>query len=381
MPVDLRAEAETLRPLLLSGRAAFGGASWFDAHTHIGQNDPDERRATVEEIVGGLDQAGHDRALVFAMHEPDGYRDANDAVLAAVAASGGRLEALARVDPSAPGAVQEARRCLDAGARGIKLHPRSDAFVLPHPVVAELVALAAERRGIVLFHAGRGIPRLGVAAAELARLHPDVRIVLAHAGISDVAELAPVVATLPNLLFDTAWWQVSDLLALFTIVPPGQILYASDMPYGPGLFSAFGAERAARAVGLAGDVLTEIAGGQLTRILAGEDPLDLGPAPGPAALGGRSMAHERVVSYLTAAAFGVWSGGDPDQSLSLARLAVAGREDPLLALTDDLMARAQGLRERAPDDPMAGLIALMSAQFLAGTPTAGVPEVRVPGLD
>ncbi len=374
MPVDGREEAESLRGLLAGGRQV-ADADWFDAHTHMGENDPDERKATPQEILGGLDQAGHRRALVFAMHEPDGYGPANDAVLAAVAASRGRLEALARVDPSAPGALEEARRCLDAGARGIKLHPRSDAFALTHPVVAQLVALAGERRAIVLFHAGRGIPQLGVAAAGLAARHPGARIVLAHAGISDVAALAPTIHELPNLLFDTAWWQVSDMLALFTLVPPGQILYASDMPYGPGLFSAFALERSARAVGHPPDVVREMAGGQLARIVAGEDPLDLGPAPGPGVLGPRSIAHERVVSYVSAAAFGMWAGGDPSQALSLARLAIDGRADPLLALTDDLLVSALAAREAAPDAPLAGLIATLSAQFLAGTPTAGAPAV------
>ena len=106
------------------------------------------------EILAGLDAAGHHRALIFAMHEPAGYTAANDAVLAACAASDGRLLPLARVSPNAGDAVAEARRCLAAGARGFKLHPRSDAFTLPHPAVEEVVALAHEARAPVLFHAG-----------------------------------------------------------------------------------------------------------------------------------------------------------------------------------------------------------------------------------
>lgn len=371
MPVDGSIEAEALHSLLISGRLA--GAPWFDAHTHIGQNDPDGRKATAEEILEGLDRAGHGRALVFALHEPDGYGPANDAVLSAAAASNGRLLALARVDPNHAGAVDEARRCLDAGARGVKLHPRSDAFALPHPTVNRIVALAAERRGIVLFHAGRGIPRLGAAAAALARDHAEARIVLAHAGISDVAGLAPSLAGLPNLFFDTAWWQVSDVLAAFVHTPPGQLLYASDMPYGPGTFGAFAMERAGRAVGLGDDVLSEIAGGQLGRLVDGEDPLHLGPAPGPAPLGARSVAHERVVAHLTAAVSGTWSDGDPEQSLALARLAIADGGDPLLALVDTLVARAQEARSADRADQRAGLIYALTAQFLAGTPTAGLP--------
>ena len=54
------------------------------------------------------------------MQEPGGaYRAANDEVLAACEASGGRLYALARVSPRVDGAVEEARRVLDAGAVGV----------------------------------------------------------------------------------------------------------------------------------------------------------------------------------------------------------------------------------------------------------------------
>jgi uncharacterized protein len=196
---------EPVRPLYDAARAALpAGTLWFDAHTHMGHADPDGMEADPEEILAGLDAAGQHRALLFAMQEPEGYREPNDRVLAACAASDGRLVALGRVAPGTPGALEEARRCLDAGAAGIKLHPRSDGFGLPHPVVSDVVRLVAERDGIVLFHAGRGIPHLGEAVVDLARDNPRVRIVLAHAGISDVGWIGPAAAALPNLLFDTA---------------------------------------------------------------------------------------------------------------------------------------------------------------------------------
>ena len=72
--------------------------------------------------------AADSRAVVFPMHEPDGYPAANDAALAAAEASGGRLYAFARIDPKTSDAAAEARRCLDAGARGLKFHPRAERF-------------------------------------------------------------------------------------------------------------------------------------------------------------------------------------------------------------------------------------------------------------
>ena len=345
------------------------GTAFFDAHTHMGHADPDGMEADPEDVVAGLDSAGHARALIFAMHEPAGYGPANDRVLAAVQASGGRLEALARVDPNAGDAAAEARRCLEAGARGIKLHPRSDAFALPHPAVDEIVALAAEARAPVLFHAGRGIPRLGEAVTDLARRHPEASFILAHAGISELGWIAPAAAELPNLLFDTAWWQVADMLALFAAVPPGRILYASDMPYGNALFHGLAFLRCGAAVGLGSDALAVMAGAQLERVLAGEAPVDLGPAPGSAALGPRDLAFERVVGHLSIACHEAFRGLDPTEPLSLALLACHRLDGhPVAPWCAELIEATLELYAGG-EEPVPGTIyGAMGAQVLAGTP-------------
>ena len=48
------------------------GLSLFDAHTHVGQNDPDGFKQTPEELLEAL-AVVDSKALVFPMHEPDGY--------------------------------------------------------------------------------------------------------------------------------------------------------------------------------------------------------------------------------------------------------------------------------------------------------------------
>src|SRR3712207_6722577 len=157
----------------LAGQAG-GDLRLFDAHTHIGQNDPDGFRQTPEELLAVLESAGA-RGVVFPMHEPAGYPAANDAALAAAAAADGRLVAFCRVNPH-DGAVAEARRSLDAGARGIKLHPRAERFTLSHPAVRDIVALAHERAVPVLIHAGRGIPALGRDTVALSSDFPDAKL-------------------------------------------------------------------------------------------------------------------------------------------------------------------------------------------------------------
>jgi uncharacterized protein len=379
MPVRGTSMHEILRPYLEHELARFGEVELFDAHTHIGRNDPDGYSAEPAEILAAMDAAGQRRALLFAMQEAGGeYRAANDEVLAACAASDGRLSALARVSPRVPGAVQEAERALDAGAVGVKLHPRSDAFTLPDPVVRELAGLVGDRRGVVLFHAGRGIPNLGEAALELAAEHPGVRIVLAHAGISDLGAIANAVGDAHNVFFDTAWWQVSDLIALFCEIAPGQILHASDMPYGPGMFAAWADLRLATAVGLGEEAVRSIMGGQLARLVAGEEPANLGPPPGVEALGPRLPGAERAIAHLTAAVHASFRGFDPTEAIALARLAcqTPGPDDPsarVLGTVDRFAALAQQFRAADPEDITPFAMSAVAGQIVAGTAWVDLP--------
>ncbi|QEC49094.1 amidohydrolase family protein [Baekduia soli] len=277
------------------------------------------------------------------------------------------------MDPNAPDALKEARRGLESGARGFKLHPRSDAFGLPHPVVEQVVGMAGRERLPVLFHAGRGIPDLGESVVEMARAHPDARIILAHAGISDLGLLAPRIAELPNVLFDTSWWMVSDLLTLYAAVPPGQILYASDMPYGGPRYASMALLRCARAVGLTPEQTAPMAGAQLARVVGGEDLLDLGPAPGPGALGARVLAFERVIAYLTGAVQLTFRGGEPREVYALARLACQAPDGvehhaALREIESYISLAEQRLDGGA--EPYAAVHAAMTAMILAGTVAA-----------
>jgi len=363
---------------------------WFDAHTHIGQHDPDGTTATPEELLAGMDRARHHRALVFPTHEPAGYAHANHTVRDVCADSQGRLVSLVRVDPGHPDALAEARRGLDGGAAGIKLHPRSDGFGLPHPVVDDLAALLADHGGgVLLFHAGRGIPALGPSAVTIAERHPAVRLILAHTGVSDIGLIAGPAAQLPNLCFDTAWWQIDDMLQLYATIPPGQIHYASDMPYGGGVFASLAMVRCARQAGLDEAAIAAIAGGQLRRVVAGEPPLDLGPAPGHAVLQDdrpliARLASRRAISYLGIATLASFQGGAVDEPLSLARIACeTDTGDPVLALVDELCAVAQAriaaAEPREPGGPphlpghAPGSAAMLAAGVIAGTPRAGTP--------
>ncbi|MDH3731787.1 MAG: amidohydrolase family protein [Acidimicrobiia bacterium] len=292
----------------------------WDAHSHTGEHDPDGFVLDDDALLGALGAAGHAGAVVTSNANPGGYVEANDRILAEAEASAGRLVPFCRVDPKDDGAVAELQRSLDKGHRGIKLHPRAEAFAMADAGVAGVAAVAAERGVPILVHAGRGIPAMGPATVALLEANHGLNIVLAHCGISDLSGLGPIAAEVPGLYFDTSWWDVTDRLALHGWVPPHRIVYASDTPYGWPDLSFVMTLRAARTSGYGERQLRGLFGGSLLALLDGSTPPDLGPAAGTnriVADPGLIRAHASTHGALTS----VFAHADMTEPLSLARLA------------------------------------------------------------
>jgi hypothetical protein len=274
--------------------------------------------------------------------------------------------------------VAEARRCLDAGAVGIKLHPRAERFTLHEPAVRDIVALAHERRVPVLIHAGRGIPALGQNTVELATEFPDARLILAHAAISDLAWLWHVLGDHPNVFIDTAWWNPADHIALFSLVDPSHIVWASDSPYGLPVLAAWTHARCALEAGLGVEALRSIMGGQIARLVAGEDPLWVGPAPGPSGVALHPLL-ERVFTHLVSAIGRAFGGGDPDEPLALARLACAVGEDaPHADICATVLELLDLFREHLAPPPPGRPIPVAGRFVMAALAVVRTPSVPLP---
>jgi predicted TIM-barrel fold metal-dependent hydrolase len=351
----------------------------FDAHTHLGANDPDGMSQTLDQLLDTLGAVGATGAFVFPMHEPDGYPAANDMVIEAAAQSGGLLTPFCRVSPNAGNAVAEAERALAAGAKGIKLHPRAEQFNLDHPAMRALAAIAHERRLPILIHAGRGIPALGAHAVALATEFPEARLILAHAGVSDLSWIWRVAPDHPNLLFDTAWWMPADLQTLFSLVPPGQILFASDAPYGASAMSAVFQLRSALQVGLSAEQIRSIASEQSLRIRAGEPLQAAGPAVGERERASHVLL-DRVSEYIMLGAIGTMRANPSGpEMLALGRLACDVPDEiddaPVFAVIRDILDDFDQAEAADPTDRRR-LAFLILAASVARTPDVPVPAAR-----
>jgi len=281
-------------------------AEIFDAHVHLG-HDIDGQTGVYEELERINEATGVSKCFMFCMDEPDrhpAFRAPNDRTLEYAKQSEGRLIPFVRLDLT-ESPIEEAERCLDLGARGIKLHPRAQRFLLNDERLAPVFAIAAERRVPILIHGGRGLPPIADNLARLVEGYPDAMLIIAHAGIADLTGLAGRFGGRAGVYFDTSVWSAVDLLTFFHLVAPEQVLYASDYPYGRPPSSLLIAIRTARVAGFDDDQIRDMLAGSANRIAAGEPPKEPTRPTGDGVFT-QPMTMARIHQYLSMATPLLW---------------------------------------------------------------------------
>ena len=333
------------------------GADVFDAHVHLGE-DVDGMVGRYDDLIDLMDRYEMSRCFMFCLDEPDrhpAFRAANDRTLAFAARSGGRIIPFVRLDLNEE-PIEEATRCLDLGARGIKLHPRAQKFTATDDRLRPVFELAAERRVPILIHGGRGLPPISAGLRRLMDDNPGAQLIIAHAGIADMASLAECFAGRAGVFFDTSVWSPVDLLEFYRLVPPEQVVYASDFPYGQQPSSLLIALRTARLSGLDDTQVRDMLAGNATRIADGAEPKQPSKPLGSDTLS-QPMAFARIHQYLSMATPLLWTRqADTVGVLGLALNATddrngrpeeLGRIRELIATAQKLWADSQQIEDEA----------------------------------
>ncbi len=282
-------------------------AEIFDAHVHLG-TDIDGMVGDFDELVAIQERHSISGAFMFCLDEPDrhpAFSAANDRTLAYAERSQGRFVPFVRLD-LAERPIAEAVRCLDAGARGIKLHPRAQKFLLNDERLAPVFELAADRRVPILIHGGRGLPPIADSLAHLVERYEGAQLIIAHCGIADLAGLANRFSGRPGVFFDTSVWSPLDVLDLFRLVAPEQVLYASDYPYSSQPASLLLLLRTATLSGVDEGQLRGILAGSALRIRDGLEPTPLSAPRGLETIS-QPLTFARIHAYLSMATPLLWT--------------------------------------------------------------------------
>jgi uncharacterized protein len=215
----------------------------IDVHVHAERNADEEQDPVTLEVLeaagryfGGSppqptaqEVADHYRelkilAVVFTVDDEAGMgrrRIGNDEVLAAARANPDIMIPFASVDPhKGKLAVREARELIEAGARGFKFHPNTQAFWPNDPAWYPLYEVIAEAGLIALFHSGTtgigaGMPGGGgvrlkysnpMCVDDVAADFPSLDIILAHPSFPWQEEALAIAVHKPNVYIDLSGW-------------------------------------------------------------------------------------------------------------------------------------------------------------------------------
>jgi hypothetical protein len=240
--------------------------------------------------------------------------------------------------------VAEAERCLALGARGIKLHPRAQAFGFGDAAAESIWKVAEQAKVPILIHAGRGMPPMD-SLADLALRYPAVVLVLAHAAIADQGMFASRLRDHPNIVYDTSTFSAFDQLELLARVPVERIVFASDAPYGRPIGALHTALRTAMYAGLDEYERGLVVGATMTSILEGQ-PLERPKPPRVPEIRSISGRLARLNGYVTMAVAAAASSGPPfdlTRGLQFIALARAVCRDPDPGIVGATMERIDGL--------------------------------------
>lgn len=207
-----------------------------DAHQHLGVCRVFDAEVGEDELLGVLDANSVEYALVMPFPGAPDAPAAHDAIAALARRRPGRIGGIANASPHGPRAAYaaEAERCVaELGFVALKLHTVGHA-VDPLSRDGETVFGEAERLGVpaVVHTGGVGEPFASPShCLPAARRFPDVRIVLAHAGMGVSTREAGIVACeCENVWLETSWCSVLDLRWLLDAVGPAKLMLGSDAP-------------------------------------------------------------------------------------------------------------------------------------------------------
>lgn len=204
----------------------------IDGHCHVGVGH--EYQQSVRELLDKMDALGVDRAVICPVDRCIAVdnREGNDFVINAAKAHSQRLYAFATANPwYGKRAVQELQRAMGEGARGIKLHPALQGFLLCDELVYPLVELAEEFNVPMFFHTGTPAFALPTQLVELAQRFPRVNFIMGHMGSTDFKGEAPLAAaSVENVYLDTSWILPHWTRQAIANVGPDRVLFSSDSP-------------------------------------------------------------------------------------------------------------------------------------------------------
>ena len=206
----------------------------IDAHMHLGEDLMFLTDDSEEALIRGMDENGISAQIIMPGIVSRDQKKAHERIRRFADAHPGRAYGVAVFNPLMDDAeyLKLVRWTVkDLGFKGVKLHPYAFCVAPSHPANKKLFSVAEELDIVVMIHTGNGLPiALPSLVIPVAREHPRLRIVLAHAGGGTFGADAIVAAQVcPNIFLETSWVTVYDLQAMVEKLGPERIMLGTDL--------------------------------------------------------------------------------------------------------------------------------------------------------
>lgn len=207
----------------------------IDGHCHVGEGV--HQSCAPDELLAEMDRYGIDRAVICPVDRcvAVANREGNDYLLGVCRQHPERFYGFAAANPwFGDQAMEEVRRAIGEGLKGLKLNPKLQGFVLNDPVIFPLVELAGELNLPIFFHTGTMVCAEPFQLAWLARHYPQVNFIMGHSAATDFwNDVVAAAADLPNIYFDTSLHNPSFIGTICQAAGPERVLFGSDYPANP----------------------------------------------------------------------------------------------------------------------------------------------------
>jgi len=207
----------------------------IDSHCHLGVSKLSGHNITENDLLKSMDAHGVDLSLVMPHAVTDDPVAAHDAVANICQRQPEHFQGIVNLSPLWDEADyrREATRCVrELGFVALKLNPMQH---LTSPLMAnanKVFDVAADLGVPVIVHTGLGAPwALPSLSIPQARRHPDLPIILAHAGFAIYTAEAYVAALeCDNIYLEPSWCTIFELKWLIQELGVDRILFGSDLP-------------------------------------------------------------------------------------------------------------------------------------------------------
>ncbi len=220
-------------------------------------------------VLATADEAGIDVCVLFMGGVPPDPREGNADLMKTVKGES-RILPGALINPTmGPDACDELKRCVDAGARTVKLMAAIHRYRIDSPCVDPVMELAKSLEIPATIHSGS--PMSGCSPeyiGNLAKQHPDVTIIMDHMGYREWTGLAVQAAVEnPQIYLGTTLIAAAEPISIKNIARGGQvganrIVFGSNSPSGDAVHGVNGI----RNIGFTEEEMARILGENLKKI-------------------------------------------------------------------------------------------------------------------